>query len=101
MVTTIIVPVVGVILGAILGAILGVILFWGTIIASVTSYFLYAKQRPVGQIVATIEYNLERIGDLTREELELLKDTTSGFIDSYIKHTSWKPGNLDISGEAL
>jgi len=65
-------------------AILGVILFWGTIIASVTSYFLHRRQRPSQQIISTVQYNLEQLEDLSLEELELLKETTDGLIDAHI-----------------
>lgn len=68
-----------------LGAIwivLGSVLFFGTIVATVTAYFMRPLQRPSKQIVDTIEYNLEQLDDLSIEELELLKKTT----DSLIKH---------------
>jgi voltage-gated potassium channel len=65
-------------------AVLGVILFWGTIIASVTSYFLHPRQRPAQQIISTVQYNLEQLEDLSLEELELLKETTDGLIDAHI-----------------
>ena len=53
-------------------AVVGVIVFWGTIIASVTSYFLHRRQRPSQQIISTVQYNLEQLEDLSLEELELL-----------------------------
>ncbi len=53
--------------------ILGSILFFGTIVATVTAYFMRPMQRPSRQIIDTIEYNLEQLNDLTVEELELLK----------------------------
>jgi len=65
-------------------AVVGVILFWGTIIASVTSYFLHRRQRPSQQIISTVQYNLEQLEDLSLEELELLKETTDGLIDAHI-----------------
>jgi voltage-gated potassium channel len=73
----------GLIVGGI-WAVLGVILFWGTIIASVTSYFLHPRQRPSQQIISTVQYNLEQLDDLSLEELELLKETTDGLIDRHI-----------------
>lgn len=60
--------------------ILGSMLFFGTIVATVTAYFMRPLQRPVKQIVDTIEYNLEQLDDLSVEELELLKETTDGLI---------------------
>jgi DNA-dependent RNA polymerase auxiliary subunit epsilon len=58
----------------------GSAIFFGTIIATVTSYFMRPMQRPARQIIETIEYNLEHLEDLSVEELELLKETVDGFI---------------------
>jgi voltage-gated potassium channel len=60
--------------------IIGPIVFFGTITASITGYFMRPVQRPVRQIIDTIEYNLEHLDDLSIEELELLKKTTDGLI---------------------
>ena len=60
----------------------GSLLFFGTIVATITAYFMRPLQRPSKQIIDTIEYNLEQLDDLTVEELELLKETT----DSLIEH---------------
>jgi voltage-gated potassium channel len=60
--------------------ILGSMLFFGTIVATITAYFMRPLQRPVKQIVDTIEYNLERLDDLSVAELELLKQTADGLI---------------------
>jgi len=65
-------------------AILGCMLFWGTIIASITVYFARRKEGTVKQIISTVEYNLERLDDLSLEELEILKETTDGLIDTQI-----------------
>ena len=62
-------------------SILGSILFFGTIVATVTAYFMRPLQRPAHQIVDTIEYNLEQLEDLSLEELELLKHTTDALIE--------------------
>jgi voltage-gated potassium channel len=62
----------------------GVILFWGTIIASVTAYFAKRREGTVKQIVATLEYNLERLDELSVEELKILKETADGLIDAKI-----------------
>ena len=61
--------------------VIGSTIFFGTIIATVTTYFLRPMQRPVRQIVDTIEYNLENLQELSVEELELLKETTNILID--------------------
>ena len=60
--------------------ILGSMLFFGTIVATITAYFMRPLQRPAKQIIDTIEYNLEQLDDLSVEELELLKETTDGLI---------------------
>ena len=62
--------------------VLGSLLFFGAIVATVTSYFMRPLQRPSKRIIDTIEYNLEQLDDLSIEELELLKETT----DSLIEH---------------
>lgn len=62
--------------------VVGSILFFGAIVATVTTYFMRPLNRPAKQIIDTIEYNLEQLGELSIEELDLLKDTT----DSLIMH---------------
>lgn len=66
-------------------AILGVMLFWGTIIASVTTYFARRREGTVKQIISTVEYNLERLEDLSLEELETLRETTDVLINAQIE----------------
>ncbi len=58
--------------------------FWGTIIATVTAYFQLSRRRPTREIVATVQYNLERLEELSLEELETLKDAAIGLIDARI-----------------
>lgn len=60
--------------------VIGSIIFFGTIVAAVTSYFMRPLQRPANQIVETIEFNLERMDALTVEEIELLKQTTNALL---------------------
>jgi len=62
--------------------VIGSVLFFGTIVATVTSYFMRPMQRPHKQIIDTIEYNLEQLNDLTLDELDLLKET----VDTLIVH---------------
>jgi voltage-gated potassium channel len=62
-------------------SILGSVLFFGTIVATVTTYFMRPLQRPAKRIIDTIEYNLEQLADLSIEELELLKETTDALIE--------------------
>ena len=62
--------------------VVGSILFFGTIVATITTYFMRPLHRPAKQIIDTVEYNLEQLDDLSIEELDLLKET----IDSLIMH---------------
>lgn len=62
--------------------IIGATLFFGTIEATVTTYFMRPMQRPGKRIIDTIEYNLEQLNDLTFEVLDLLKET----VDTLIIH---------------
>ena len=62
--------------------ILGSVLFFGTIVATVTTYFMRPMQRPHKKIIDTIEFNLEQLDDLTVDELVLLKET----VDTLITH---------------
>lgn len=61
--------------------IVGSVIFFGTIVATVTTYFMRPLQRPVRRIVDTIEFNLEQLDELTVEELEILKQTTDTLIE--------------------
>ncbi len=62
--------------------VVGSVIFFGTIVATITTYFMRPMQRPAKKIVDTIEYNLEQLNDLTIDELDLLKET----VDTLIIH---------------
>ena len=62
--------------------VIGSVLFFGAIVATVTTYFMRPMQRPHKKIIDTIEYNLEQLNDLTVDELDLLKET----VDTLIAH---------------
>lgn len=64
---------------------LGSAIFFGAIIATITTYFSRPRERPVKQIISVVEYNLEQLEKLSLEELELLKETTDGLIDAQIE----------------
>ena len=74
--------------------VLGSTLFFGTIVATVTTYFMRPLQRPVRQIIETIEYNLEQLDDLSIAELDLLKDTTDALI-VHMEHLKQAQGRED------
>lgn len=65
--------------------VVGSIIFFGTIVAVITTYFLRPLKRPVRQIVDTIQYNLEQLEDLSAEEIDLLKSTTNALYE-YVEH---------------
>ena len=62
--------------------VIGSVLFFGTIVATVTTYFMRPMQGPHKKIIDTVEYNLEQLDDLTVDELDLLKET----VDMLIVH---------------
>lgn len=62
--------------------ILGSMLFFGGIVATITTYFMRPMQRPHRKIIDMIEYNLGQLDDLTVEELDLLRQT----VDTLIEH---------------
>lgn len=61
--------------------VLGSALFFGTIVATITTYFMRPLHRPAKQIIDIIEYNLEQLDELSVEELDLLKETVDGLIN--------------------
>ncbi|WP_372739890.1 hypothetical protein [Neptunomonas sp.] len=67
--------------------VLGSALFFGTIVATITAYFMRPLQRPGKQIIDIIEYNLEQLDALSIEELDLLRETVDGLIShmEYLK----------------
>ena len=69
--------------------VLGSVLFFGTIVATVTTYFMRPMQRPHKKIIDTIEYNLEQLNDLTLDELDLLKETVDTLI-AHVEHLKEK-----------
>ncbi|MDX1286366.1 MAG: ion channel [Draconibacterium sp.] len=62
--------------------VIGSVLFFGAIVATVTTYFMKPLQRPHKKIIDTIEYNLEQLEELDVDELDLLKET----VDTLIEH---------------
>lgn len=67
-------------------SIIGSVLFFGTIVATITAYFMRPMQRPVRQIVETIEYNLEQLDELSVQELDILRETTDTLIVHMERH---------------
>ncbi|MDH5485635.1 MAG: two pore domain potassium channel family protein [Gammaproteobacteria bacterium] len=69
--------------------VIGSVLFFGTIVATVTTYFMRPMQGPHKKIIDTIEYNLEQLNDLTIDELDLLKETVDTLI-AHVEHLKKK-----------
>ncbi|MFC1995521.1 two pore domain potassium channel family protein [Chloroflexota bacterium] len=86
------VTVAGHMLGAI-WTILGCMLFYGTIIASasayfllpISSYFLLPRRGEQAKLVGTIQYNFGRLDELSLMDLEALKSETANIIDAAIQ----------------
>ncbi len=69
--------------GRIVGSIYTVVsvgLFFGSVIAAFSSYFVLTWRRPKRMLVDTVTYYLQRIDQLTAEELEDLEEITEGLL---------------------
>ena len=73
--------------------VVGSVLFFGTIVATVTSYFMRPMQRPGKRIIDTIEYNLEQLDQLSVHELDLLKETVDALIEHVEKLKEGRSGD--------
>ena len=81
-------------LGAI-WTILGCLLFYGTIIASasayfllpLSSYFLLPRRGSQAKLVGTIQYNLGKLEQLSTKDLEALKNETVALIDAALEQS--------------
>ncbi len=69
--------------------VVGSVIFFGTIVATVTTYFMRPLQRPSKRISDTIEYNLEQLNDLTIDELDIVKETVDTLI-THVEHLKKK-----------
>lgn len=76
--------------------VIGSTLFFGTIVATITTYFMRPMQRPHKMIVDTIEYNLEQLDDLTPEEIDLVKGT----VDVLLEHVERLKERQEAEGRA-
>lgn len=71
--------------GRIVGSLFTVVsitLFWGSVLAAFSSYFILTWRRPKRQLIDTINYYLQRIEELTVEEIEDLEDMTHGLLQT-------------------
>ena len=85
--------------GHVIGAIwtiLGCTLFYGTIIASasayfllpISSYFLLPRRGGQAKLLGTLQYNLGRLEELSLKDLEAMKNETMNIIDTAIQRCS-------------
>ncbi|MDH3712225.1 MAG: two pore domain potassium channel family protein [Gammaproteobacteria bacterium] len=79
--------------------VVGSMLFFGTIVATITTYFMRPMQRPGKRIIDTIEYNLEQLNELTIDELDLLKETVDTLI-VHVERLKIKQANQRASGQS-
>ncbi len=62
--------------------IVSVALFFGSVIAAFSSYFLLTWRKPKRQVIDTITYYLQRIEQLSVDEIDELEEITSGVLHS-------------------
>ena len=71
--------------GRVLGSIFTIVsvaLFFGSVIAAFSSYFLLTWRKPRRHVVDTITYYLQRIEQLSVEEIDELEEITDGVLHS-------------------
>ncbi len=69
-------------------SIFSTIAFFGVIIGTLYSYFMLPHRRPSRELIGVIQYNLGELENLTIDELEALKETTTILVDAQIsRHT--------------
>jgi len=79
----------GMLIGSI-WSILSTAAFFGVIIGTIYAYFMSPRRRPSREIVSALQYNLEQLGNLSVDELELLRDTTTRVVNAQIRETKQK-----------
>ena len=80
--------------GRVIGSIftiLSVALFFGSVIAAFSSYFLLTWRRPKQQVIDTITYYLQRVDQLSSEELQELEELTAGVL-----HTAKESAEAEV-----
>ncbi len=71
--------------GRVLGSIFTIVsvaLFFGSVIAAFSSYFLLTWRKPKRQVIDTITYYLQRIEQLSVDEIDELEEVTAGVLHS-------------------
>ena len=67
------------------------IAFFGVIIGTLYSYYMLPRRRPSRELIGAIQYNLDEMENLSVDELEALKETTSRLLDSQINRLKKQP----------
>ena len=80
---------VGIIVGSI-WSIFSTIAFFGVIIGTLYSYYMFPRRRPSRELIGAIQYNLEEMENLSIDELEALKETVSRVINARISRLKEK-----------
>ena len=83
---------VGITIGAI-WSIVSTIGFFGVIIGTLYAYYMIPRYRPYRRIIGALEYNLEKMQELSAEELEVLRDTLARVIDSRMQELKREASN--------
>ena len=79
--------------GRVVGSIytvLSVGLFFGSVLAAFSSYFMLTWRRPKRMLVDTVTYYLQRIDSLTAEEIRDLEEMTAGML-----HAAWERADAE------
>lgn len=87
--------------GQIVGSIytvLSVGLFFGSVLAAFSSYFILTWRKPKRQLVDTINYYLQRIDELSVDEIEDLEDMTKGLLFT-ARERAQQEGRPGVTGE--
>ena len=79
----------GMIIGAV-WSIFSTAAFFGVIIGTLYSYFMFPRKRPSRELISAIQYNLEELEKLSIDELKALKETTARLVDAQISHLNAK-----------
>ena len=89
--------------GRIVGSIFTVLsvgLFFGSVLAAFSSYFILTWRKPKRQLVDTINYYLQRVDELTVEEIEDLEDMTRGLLMTSKEHAGAEERTVSHSVDA-
>jgi voltage-gated potassium channel len=71
-------------------SIISTIAFFGVIIGTLYSYFMLPRRHPSRELISALQYNLEELENLSIDELEALKETTTRLVDAQISRLNAK-----------